>query len=211
VHLVLRRGRDQVRSWLGDNPVTLPHQRGLAVRWMWLWTSTIPGGRVPPVSSLGSVIRKLSGLLGSEENAAICSFVTPSPPVRLAPSPATRDCTPGASPLPAPGSPGNPQSRSRAFLCGTRAGGSCRIGHASEPPVLDNDRLCGSTTRSARAPTAPAQSRHVMTAGVPSRTAHPAVQPPRAARSQEAARSPMRCGAPAWQRNGSSAIDPKLW
>jgi pimeloyl-ACP methyl ester carboxylesterase len=47
-------------------------------------------GRAPPVSSLGSVIRKLSGLLGSDENAAICSFVTPSPLVRLAPSPAAR-------------------------------------------------------------------------------------------------------------------------
>jgi hypothetical protein len=51
------------------------------VRRMWLWTSTIPGSRAPPVSSLGSVIGKLSGLLGSEESAAICSFVTPNPPV----------------------------------------------------------------------------------------------------------------------------------
>ena len=46
---------------------------------------------------------ELSGLLGSEENAAICSFVTPSPPIRQAPSPAARECTPSPSSLPAPG------------------------------------------------------------------------------------------------------------
>jgi hypothetical protein len=43
------------------------------------------------------------------------------------------------------------------------------------------------------------------TAAVPRRVAHRTTRPPCAPRNKAAVRSPMRCAAPAWRRNGSSA------